>query len=97
MTTDPDADLAAALADPAHQFTRDEVADLIAVAIRWGYEVRVDEENAAYPPAGAELVFNAGEHIRAVDRKRYREERDAAVRAEIEEIRHLEAMLGEPQ
>jgi hypothetical protein len=90
-------DLAAALADPAHEFTRDEVAELIATAVRWGYEARVDEENATYPPADAELAFNAGEHIRAVARIRYREECDAAVRAEVEEVRALEAMLGEPQ
>lgn len=31
-------------------FTREQVAWLMATAMRWGYELRVDEENAAYPP-----------------------------------------------
>lgn len=43
-------DLTTALADPEHQWTTDEIAELIATAFRWGYERRVDEENASYPP-----------------------------------------------
>lgn len=42
-------DLSAALLDPDHLFTGSQVAVLIASAIRWGYESRVDEENARWP------------------------------------------------
>jgi hypothetical protein len=34
----------------AETFTRGQVAWLIAEAMRWGYEARVNEENAAWPP-----------------------------------------------
>lgn len=43
--------VAAKLKDPrCLHFTRGEVAGLTAMAWRWGYEARVDEENARYPP-----------------------------------------------
>ena len=74
--------LVAALADRKHQvFTRDQVAWLMAQAMRWGYEHRVDEENEAWPDTT--IVFNAGETIRAIERKRLRDESDAAVLAEV--------------
>ena len=38
-------------------FTREQVAWLMAEAMRWGYETRVDEENASYPP---QRVFTLG-------------------------------------
>lgn len=38
-------------------FTREQVAWLMAQAMRWGYENREAEENAAYPP---EPVFTLG-------------------------------------
>lgn len=37
--------LAAALQNPQYQFSRLEVAYLMATSYRWGYETRVDEEN----------------------------------------------------
>jgi hypothetical protein len=58
-------------------FTRDQVAWLMAEAMRWGYERRVDEENAAWP---ADSYFVAGELFRDLDRKAYREACDAAAR-----------------
>jgi hypothetical protein len=58
-------------------FTRDQVAWLMAEAMRWGYEQRVDEENEAWPEAS---YFVAGELIRDLDRKAYREACDAAAR-----------------
>lgn len=69
-------DLVAALADPAHQFDRADVAVLIAMAMQCGYEMRVDEENAAYPPLPV-LTFG-----RWSDQADARRAWDAAVRAE---------------
>lgn len=57
-------------------FDRAQVAWLMAQAMRWGYEARVDEENAAWPET--ELVFNAGETVKAIDRKQLRNAIDAA-------------------
>lgn len=45
-----DGDIAAALKNADHVFTRTEIACLMSTAWRWGYECRVDEENQAYPP-----------------------------------------------
>lgn len=39
-----------ALEDPDATFTAEQMAYLMSTAMRWGYEARVDEENAAYPP-----------------------------------------------
>ncbi len=58
-------------------FTRDQVAWLMAEAMRWGYERRVDEENAPWP---ADTYFVAGDLFRDLDRKAYREARDTAAR-----------------
>jgi hypothetical protein len=58
-------------------FTRDQVAWLMAEAMRWGYELRVDEENVAWP---ADAYFIAGELFRDLDRKAYREALDARAR-----------------
>jgi hypothetical protein len=67
--------------DPDALFTRDEVGWLMAQALRWGHESLADDQNAGWPDTT--LVFNAGETIRAIERKRYRDECDAAVRAEV--------------
>lgn len=58
-------------------FDRAQLAWLMNEAYRWGYEARVDEENTAYPPTG---VFASGQHYRELDRKKYRDECDAAAR-----------------
>lgn len=45
--------LVAMLTGPENEpltLTRGQLAWLMATAQRWGYEVRVDEENASYPP-----------------------------------------------
>jgi hypothetical protein len=57
-------------------YTRDEVIEYMTQALRWGHEALADEENAVWPDT--EIVFNAGETIKALERKRYREECDAA-------------------
>lgn len=59
-------------------FDRVQVAWLMSQAMRWGYESRVDEENSVWPDTT--LVFNAGETIRAIDRRRLREALDAEAR-----------------
>ncbi len=51
-------------------FTRAQVAWLMAQAMRWGYENRVNEENAAYPPAP---YFIAGKFITGEERQTRRE------------------------
>ena len=58
-------------------FTRAQVAWLMSAAMRWGYEVHVDEENRTWPPVD---IFFAGELISALDRKAARAESDAAAR-----------------
>lgn len=58
-------------------FTRTQVAWLMSTAMRWGYELRVDEENAAYPPAP---IFNARDTERALDQHAYRAQCDQAAR-----------------
>jgi hypothetical protein len=55
-------------------FTRDQVARLMAHAMRWGYENRVAEENAAWPPA---KVFTLGRWYEQADE---RAKADAAAR-----------------
>jgi hypothetical protein len=52
-------------------FTREQVAWLMSTAMRWGYELRVDEENAAYPPTP---VFQLG---RWFDQAEQRQKADA--------------------
>lgn len=42
--------IVAKLRDPDAVFTRSEVGYLMSRSGRWGYEARVDEENATYPP-----------------------------------------------
>lgn len=59
-------------------FTRDQVAWLMAQAMRWGYEHRVDEENAVWPDT--ELIFSAGDTIKAIEREQTRRAFDAASR-----------------
>lgn len=85
-------DLTAALADPEHHWTPDEIAELIATAVRWGYEARdeedrgywagyrarIAEENASYPPP---KVFTCG---RWFDQAAERQRADAEVRALVE-------------
>lgn len=58
-------------------FSREQVAWLMAEAMRWGYERRVDEENEAWP---ADSYFIAGDLFRDLDRRAYREARDATAR-----------------
>lgn len=58
-------------------FDRAQLAWLMSEAFRWGYEARQDEENAAWPPAS---YFIAGEHLRDLDRKAYRDACDQASR-----------------
>jgi hypothetical protein len=70
----PESPVAAALRS-CESFTRDQVAWLMAEAMRWGYERRVDEENDAWPP---DAYFIAGELFRDLDRKAYRDAHDAA-------------------
>jgi len=53
-------------------FTREQVAWLMSTAMRWGYELRVDEENAAYPP---QPVFQLG---RWFDQATQRQQADRA-------------------
>lgn len=57
-----------------HTFTRDQVAWLMATAMRWGYENRVAEENAAWP---APKIFTLG---RWFDQATERAKADAAAR-----------------
>jgi hypothetical protein len=64
-----DESLADALTDPNHQFTRAEIAELIAAAFRWGYEHRVDEENATYPPPP--IMFRGQWWDQAEERRRH--------------------------
>jgi hypothetical protein len=59
-------------------FDRTQVAWLMSQAMRWGYESRVDEENGCWPDV--ELMFNAGEAVKAAERKRLRDAYDAAAR-----------------
>lgn len=63
-----------ALTDPDYLFTRDQVAWLMGTAQRWGYEARVDEENASYPPPPVRVLGQWYDQARA------REEADAAAR-----------------
>lgn len=58
----------------AQSFTREQVAYLMALAMRWGYENRVAEENDSYPP---EPVFVLG---RWYDQAAERQKADAAAR-----------------
>lgn len=75
--------IAAMMADPDWQPTRDQVADLISLMLEnddtdlaWragyeaGYQARVNEENAAYPPTPYRLTTSAGEDARRVHRSR---------------------------
>lgn len=78
-TTTPDlAELGAALTDPTRQFTREEVAILIDAAFQWGYEHRVDEENATYPPPKV-LAFGAW-YSQALEREKADAETQALLR-----------------
>lgn len=68
-----------ALADPDASFTRAQVAWLMSNAMRWGYEHRVDEENAAHAerwPSAAEggtrredKVFTGGRWYSQAERR----------------------------
>ena len=58
-------------------FTREQVAWLMSAAMRWGYELRVDEENGTWPPPP---IFCAGNASRAVDQSAYRAACDRAAR-----------------
>lgn len=66
--------IVAKLRDPEATFTTSEVAYLMSRAGRWGYEHRVDEENAAWPPPRV-YVFG-----RWYDQATEREKADAEVR-----------------
>ena len=59
-------------------FNRAQVAWLMSQAMRWGYESRVDEENANWPDTT--LRFNGTDTINAADRTRLRDEIDASAR-----------------
>lgn len=67
----PMARLNAALQDPDHLFTRDQVAYLMAAAQRWGYDARVAEEDEAF--VSAEPVQLFGQWF---DQAQYRKEAD---------------------
>lgn len=67
-------DIAAALKDLDHRFNRTEIAYLMAVAYRWGYEHRVDEENRCWPPPKVR-AFGAW-----FDQAAYRQDCDNAAR-----------------
>jgi hypothetical protein len=56
-------------------FDRTQMAWLMSLAGRWGYEARVDEENHGWPEPG---VFAAGDTIKAIDQRAYRRACDAA-------------------
>lgn len=56
-------------------FDRAQLAWLMALAARWGYEARVDEENAGWPEPA---VFCAGDTIKAIDQRTYRAACDSA-------------------
>jgi hypothetical protein len=71
----------AKLRDPDALFTTSEVAYLMSRAGRWGYENRVDEENAAYPPP---KVYAFG---RWYDQALEREKADAETRRLVAEER----------
>lgn len=58
-------------------FTREQVAWLMAQAMRWGYENRINDEETAWPP---DDYFIAGELIRDLDRKKRRDEWYASAR-----------------
>jgi hypothetical protein len=58
-------------------FSRKQVAWLMSTAMRWGYELRVDEENGAYPPAP---IFNGWDTGEALDQRAYRAACDRAAR-----------------
>lgn len=73
--------LIAKMLDPDALFTTSEVAYLMSRSGRWGYESRVDEENAAYPPP---KVFTFG---RWYDQARERERADAETRRLVAEER----------
>lgn len=76
--------MSAALNNPAHLFTRDQVGYLISMILgtgddadlawRAGYEAgywaRIAEENAAYPPARTNVCTTAGEDAVRVYRSR---------------------------
>lgn len=49
-TSTADLDPVVAALNTQEAFTREQVAWLMSEAMRWGYDARVDEENAAYPP-----------------------------------------------
>jgi hypothetical protein len=69
--TSPMARLNAALQDPGHMFTRDQVAYLMAAAQRWGYEARLAEENEQF--LAAEPISLLGTWY---DQAQYRKECD---------------------
>lgn len=56
----------------AGEFTGHELALLMGAAYRWGYEKRVEEENARLTP----IAFCASEVIRDLERLAYRKECD---------------------
>ncbi len=56
-------------------FTRAQLADAMSMAYRWGYEARIDEEEAAWPPS--DFLISGG-LIQGLDRKARRDEWDAA-------------------
>ena len=58
-------------------FNRAQAAWLIALGYRWGYEARVDEENAGWPKP---TVFCAGDVIDGIDQRAYRRQCDQAAR-----------------
>ena len=55
-------------------FNRAQVAWIMHTAFRWGYELRVDEENAGWPDPT--VLFNAGDTIKAVNQRAYRRQCD---------------------
>ena len=59
-------------------FTRAQVAWITHTAFRWGYELRVDEENAGWPDPT--VLFNAGDTIKAINQRAYRQQCDTAGR-----------------
>lgn len=56
----------------AGEFTGEDLALLMGAAYRWGYEKRVQEEDAGFTP----VTFSAMEVIRDLERLAYRKECD---------------------
>lgn len=81
---DATARLVAALSDPDYVFNRDQLVHIMAAAMRWGeidalsyehgreagYQQRVAEENAAYPPEPMRVVTTAAQDAVLVHRSR---------------------------